>query len=174
MSHGDQLTQHVRARNALRLPFVRAVTLHQLHLIRGHEPVAKLVDGLRSGRIVGFRVTDLGSLRDFTCDACALGRGVRISLSKLSRSRALRPLFRLFYDTLGPQKVYGFCGELYMSISINDCTRMTWHVKYSHQARGRAVANRSVASPYCPVSVACRLFAHRQCPRVLSQRPRLV
>jgi transposase InsO family protein len=37
-------------------------------------------------------------------------------------------LFRLFYDTLGPQKVYGFCGELYTSILIDDCTRMTWHV----------------------------------------------
>ena len=35
-AHKDQLRAHVRSRNALRLPSIRAVTLQQLHLIRGH------------------------------------------------------------------------------------------------------------------------------------------
>ncbi len=57
-----------------------------------------------------------------------LGRGMRVSFSKLSRTRASRPLFRLFFDTMGPQSVNGFCGELYTSILIDDCTRVAWHV----------------------------------------------
>jgi hypothetical protein len=65
-SHGDQLSAHVHARNALRLPSIRAVSLRQLHLIRGHEPVPKLLEGLRTGRIVGFRVIDLRTARDFS------------------------------------------------------------------------------------------------------------
>ncbi len=90
------LRDHVIKRNSLRLPSIRSVTLLQLHLIRGHESVQLLLDGLKSGRIMGFRVTDIRSARDFHCDSCLRGRAVRLSLKKASRTRAVHPLFRLF------------------------------------------------------------------------------
>ena len=125
-TRADELREFILARSAIRTPSTRSVTLQQLHNIFGHMAVESLITAVQKGSIAGFKISDISSRKHFSCDACKRGRGVLLPITKPTRYRAHRFLYRVFVDTIGPQRVHGIHHNVYSTFMVDDATHKVW------------------------------------------------